>query len=149
MLRRTKDQTLNGQRLIDLPARTVNIVSCDFDPAEKAFYDALEKKMGIVLEKLMSSSKNGNSSYISVLLLLLRLRQGENMTKGGFESDAHVQIACNHPELVTKDFKQDSEAVNPKAVKKGTSDQDGDGDDLVAAFDQLDVNRKCKFCTTE
>jgi SNF2 family DNA or RNA helicase len=149
MLRRTKDQTLNGERLIDLPARTVNIVSCDFDPAEKAFYDALEKKMGTVLEKLMSSSKNGNSAYISVLLLLLRLRQGEIVTAGGFGSDANVQIACNHPELVTKDFKQDSEAVNPKSVKKGASDQGGDADDLIAAFDQLGVNRKCNFCTTE
>ncbi|KIL66062.1 hypothetical protein M378DRAFT_75691 [Amanita muscaria Koide BX008] len=128
MLRRTKDQTLNGEKLIDLPARNVNVVSCDFDSAEQEFYTALETKMESVLQKLMASDA-GNKSYMSVLLLLLRLRQ-----------------ACNHPVLVTKDFKGDSDAIEPKGVKKGASDQDGDADDLVAAFDQLGVTRKCRLC---
>ena len=75
MLRRQKDQILNGKALIELPKRTVNVVSCDFDPSEKSFYDSLESKMESVIEKLMASSK-GNSSYLSVLVLLLRLRQG-------------------------------------------------------------------------
>ena len=75
MLRRQKDQIINGKTLIELPKRTVNVVSCDFDPSEKFFYDSLETKMESVIEKLMATSK-GNSSYISVLLLLLRLRQG-------------------------------------------------------------------------
>ncbi|KAF8639149.1 hypothetical protein AX17_001638 [Amanita inopinata Kibby_2008] len=131
MLRRTKDQTLNGKRLVELPKRDVNVISCPFDSVEQAFYNALETKMDATLEKLMAS-KSGNSAYISVLLLLLRLRQ-----------------ACNHPILVTKDFKKDAEAVEPKAVKKGASDKDGDGDDLIAAFGQLGVSRKCQFCTTE
>lgn len=73
MLRRRKDQFLNGKALIELPKRTVNVVSCPFDSSEKAFYDALENKMESVIEKIMAQSKN---SYISVLLLLLRLRQG-------------------------------------------------------------------------
>lgn len=76
MLRRTKDQKLNGSKLIELPKRLVNIVSCEFDSSEKAFYDALETKMGDTLEKLMASNSR-KSSYMSVLLLLLRLRQGE------------------------------------------------------------------------
>ena len=75
MLRRQKDQILNGKALIELPKRTINVVSCDFDPSEHSFYDALESKMESVIEKLMASSK-GKSSYISVLVLLLRLRQG-------------------------------------------------------------------------
>ena len=74
MLRRQKDQILNGKPLMELPKRTVNVVSCDFDPFEKSFYDSLESKMESVIQKLMASSK-GNS-YFSVLLLLLRLRQG-------------------------------------------------------------------------
>ncbi|PFH51167.1 hypothetical protein AMATHDRAFT_85310 [Amanita thiersii Skay4041] len=131
MLRRTKDQTLNGKRLIELPGRLVNVVSCSFDSYEQAFYASLETKMADTLEKLMAS-KSGNSAYMSVLLLLLRLRQ-----------------ACNHPVLVTKDFKKDVEAVNPKSVNKGETDKDGDADDLVAAFNQLGVTRKCQFCTTE
>jgi SNF2 family DNA or RNA helicase len=75
MLRRQKDQILNGKALIELPKRTVNVVSCDFDPSEKIFYDSLETKMKSVIEKLMETTK-GNNNYFSVLLLLLRLRQG-------------------------------------------------------------------------
>lgn len=78
MLRRTKDQRLNGQRLIQLPDRNVNVVSCSFDSAEQEFYNALENKMSDTLEKLMSSN-GGNAAYMSVLLLLLRLRQGKSM----------------------------------------------------------------------
>lgn len=75
MLRRRKDDTLNGKRLIELPKRTVEIVSCPFDVTERAFYASLETKMSETLEKLMNSDK-GNK-YMSVLLLLLRLRQGK------------------------------------------------------------------------
>ncbi|TEB08842.1 hypothetical protein FA13DRAFT_1139149 [Coprinellus micaceus] len=53
--------------------------------------------MESTLDKLMSDkSKSAGSNYMSVLLLLLRLRQ-----------------ACNHPLLVSKDFKKDAEAVDP------------------------------------
>lgn len=58
--------------------------------------------------------------------------------------------ACNHPSLVTKDYKNDSEALEPKAVEKGKDDKDVDPDDeLVAAFGQLGVTRKCQMCTSE
>ncbi|RDB17334.1 hypothetical protein Hypma_001783 [Hypsizygus marmoreus] len=128
MLRRRKDQTLNGKVLIELPKRTVNIISCPFDSAEGAFYSALENKMESMIEKLMGQSK-GKSAYIGVLLLLLRLRQ-----------------ACNHPVLVSQDYGKDLDAVDPKA-KKTTNDDDGD--DLAAAFNQLGVTRNCQVCTTE
>ena len=74
MLRRRKDQLLNGEVLIKLPKRLVEIISCEFDASEKEFYGALEAKMEDVVEKLMASTK-GNK-YIGVLTLLLRLRQG-------------------------------------------------------------------------
>jgi SNF2 family DNA or RNA helicase len=74
MLRRRKNDELNGKKLIELPKRTVEIVSCPFDSSEKQFYSSLETKMGDVLEELMNQEK-GNK-YMSVLLLLLRLRQG-------------------------------------------------------------------------
>ncbi|KAF9467200.1 SNF2 family N-terminal domain-containing protein [Collybia nuda] len=130
MLRRRKDQLLNGKPLIELPQRLINVISCPFDPSEQAFYDGLENKMEDVIEKLMAQSK-GKNNYISVLLLLLRLRQ-----------------ACNHPVLVAEDYKTDMDAVEPKS-KKSVDPQDDDGDDLVAAFGQLGVTRKCQVCTTE
>lgn len=76
MLRRRKDQQLNGKSLIELPKRTVSVVSCHFDSSEKAFYDALETKMETVVEKLMADEGGAKNKYMSVLLLLLRLRQG-------------------------------------------------------------------------
>lgn len=76
MLRRRKQDTLNGKALIELPARTVEIVPCAFDAHEKFFYESLETKMEGVLEKLLAETKGGGGNYMSVLLLLLRLRQG-------------------------------------------------------------------------
>lgn len=74
MLRRTKDQQFNGKAIIELPDRKIAVVSCEFDASERAFYTALETKMGDVIEKLMAQSK---ANMTSVLVLLLRLRQGE------------------------------------------------------------------------
>lgn len=149
MLRRRKDQTLNGEVLIKLPKRTVKVISCQFDTSESQFYDALESKMEGVIEKLMSSGQ-GNSSYISVLLLLLRLRQGTSLI--GITTSRLINYspaACNHPILVSADYKKDSDALEPQA-SKGKDDQDPDADDdLVAAFGQLAVIKKCQMCTSE
>src|SRR5882757_5481941 len=45
MLRRRKDQLLNGEVLIKLPKRQIEIISCEFDASEREFYSALEAKM--------------------------------------------------------------------------------------------------------
>ncbi|KAF5323139.1 hypothetical protein D9611_009212 [Ephemerocybe angulata] len=128
MLRRRKNDTLNGKVLIELPKRTVEVVPCPFDAHEKNFYESLETKMETVLDKLMKDANGkGGGAYMSVLLLLLRLRQ-----------------ACNHPLLVSKDFKKDSDAIESTPAKEGGEDPD----DLVAAFGQLAVIRKCQMCTT-
>jgi len=74
MLRRTKTQTLNGEALVKLPKRIIEVVPCEFNGSERAFYTSLETKMEAVLEKLVQSE---NRNYFSVLLLLLRLRQGK------------------------------------------------------------------------
>jgi len=149
MLRRRKDQQLNGQVLIKLPKRSVEIISCDFNASERSFYDALETKMEDVIEKLMKNSKGG-SNYIGVLTLLLRLRQGGSLViNSSPESCAHISEACNHPILVTKDYKTDVDALEPKAVPKGKDDTDADADDLAAAFGQMGVSKKCLMCTIE
>lgn len=59
-------------------------------------------------------------------------------------------LACNHPILVSKDYKQDAEALEPKAAKKDIASGDVDADDLAMALGQLSVTaRKCQVCTTE
>jgi SNF2 family DNA or RNA helicase len=74
MLRRQKNQILNGKPLIELPDRIVEIVDCEFDAVEKEFYNELEDRMKDTVDKIMQQEKR---SYTSVLLLLLRLRQGK------------------------------------------------------------------------
>jgi hypothetical protein len=79
MLRRRKEDTLNGKVLIELPDRNVNIISCPFDAYEQSFYDNLESKMEGTLDKIMKEpGKSGaKTQYMAVLTLLLRLRQGK------------------------------------------------------------------------
>ncbi|EGO26624.1 hypothetical protein SERLADRAFT_447781 [Serpula lacrymans var. lacrymans S7.9] len=128
MLRRRKDHVLNGKAILQLPARKVEIVACEFDKDEKAFYSALENKMSTELDKLVQADM-ATKSYTHVLLMLLRLRQ-----------------ACNHPSLVSKDYRVDREAAEPKAAKG----DDDDADDLTAMFGQMGVSngKKCEVCQT-
>ncbi len=58
-------------------------------------------------------------------------------------------VACNHPSLVSKDYKNDLVAIEPQASKQDAEDLSPDADDLVAAFGQLGVSRKCKICMME
>jgi hypothetical protein len=58
-------------------------------------------------------------------------------------------IACNHPSLVSKDYRKDQEAVAPR-LEKATADDD-DGDELADMFGKLGVTqvRKCQMCQVE
>ena len=75
MLRRTKDQMLNGAPLISLPERTVEVITCQFDRDEREFYAALEARTSLSLNKFIERGEVMNN-YTSILVLLLRLRQG-------------------------------------------------------------------------
>jgi SNF2 family DNA or RNA helicase len=77
MLRRRKDTLINGKALIELPARNMNIVQCEFDEDEQEFYSALENR---VEETIQKYARSGDlmKSYTSVMVLLLRLRQGKS-----------------------------------------------------------------------
>ncbi|KAI6126880.1 SNF2 family N-terminal domain-containing protein [Pisolithus sp. B1] len=127
MLRRTKNQILNGKPLLQLPDRNLDIIECQFDPMEKEFYTRLENRMNSEVNKLVRESENVN--YTHVLLLLLRLRQ-----------------ACNHPSLVSKDYRADGDAADPKPTK----DDDDDVDGLDELFGQMGVSngKKCQLCQT-
>lgn len=76
MLRRKKTDMLNGKPLLELPKRLLTIVPCEFDPEERAFYVGLEQRIEAVMQKLAKSG-DLSKSYTSVLVLLLRLRQGK------------------------------------------------------------------------
>ncbi|KAF7799491.1 hypothetical protein EIP86_010726 [Pleurotus ostreatoroseus] len=131
MLRRTKNTILNGKPLLDLPDRIVNSVQCEFDEEERQFYNGVQAMVDKNLETLQQQ-ENMAKNYTSMLVLLLRLRQ-----------------ACNHPSLVSKDYRQDKEAVDPKAAKD--DDDVGDnGDDLAELMGGLGLGaiKRCNMCQT-
>ena len=76
MFRRIKDHILNGKPIITLPARNVSVVQRKFDPDEHAFYKTLSERMTTELDKLVQANEV-SKNYTHVLLMLLRLRQGE------------------------------------------------------------------------
>ncbi|KAF9242263.1 SNF2 family N-terminal domain-containing protein [Melanogaster broomeanus] len=125
MLRRTKTQVINGKPLLELPERILELVECSFNDTEKEFYRRLETRMTSEVDKLVRAE---NVNYTHVLVLLLRLRQ-----------------ACNHPSLVSKDYRADKDADEPKAA----NDEEDDAD-LVAMFGQMGMSgaRKCQLCQT-
>jgi len=71
------------------------------------------------------------NTYTSMLVLLLRLRQ-----------------ACNHPSLVSEDYKKDKEAVDPKAA---SSQGDEDANELADLLGGLGLSqtKRCQFCQSE
>lgn len=75
MLRRTKDTLVNGLPIVELPPRIVNIVECEFDAEEQAFYDTVEQKVRSSLDDMEAAGTMKNN-YTIMLVLLLRLRQG-------------------------------------------------------------------------
>ena len=122
MLRRTKTTIVNGKPILDLPARLVNVVECSFNQVEREFYNSVEQKVQSSLEQLQQGDIN--KAYTSVLVLLLRLRQ-----------------ACNHPALISKDYKGDREAVEPKSAT-----QNEEGDDLADMLAGMGLGRTCTVC---
>ncbi|KAI1775418.1 hypothetical protein F4818DRAFT_441514 [Hypoxylon cercidicola] len=84
-LRRTKKSMLDGKPILRLPELIKEDAMTTFDEEQKAFYDALEKKQQLEINKFIKAGTM-TRKYTYILVLLLRLRQ-----------------ACCHPHLI-KDF---------------------------------------------
>ncbi|KAI1132877.1 hypothetical protein F5Y10DRAFT_230378 [Nemania abortiva] len=106
--------------------RKVVAIAAQFTPAERRFYDRLEKRTDKSLEAMMRSKVN----YASALVLLLRLRQ-----------------ACNHPKLVEGKLEKDKDALSEETRPKKS---DADVDALADLLGGLDVETKhCEICGWE
>jgi len=59
-----------------------------------------------------------------------------------------INVACNHPSLVYKDYRIDSEAAEPRPAKN--DDADEDADELASLLGQMGVSnsKKCQLCQT-
>ncbi|XP_040997126.1 helicase-like transcription factor CHR28 isoform X2 [Juglans microcarpa x Juglans regia] len=89
MLRRTKGTLIDGEPIIKLPEKKINLTKVNFSIEERAFYTKLEADSRTQF-KAYAAAGTVNQNYANILLMLLRLRQ-----------------ACDHPCLV-KDYNSDS-----------------------------------------
>ncbi|KAF7808400.1 helicase-like transcription factor CHR28 [Senna tora] len=88
MLRRTKGTLIDGEPIISLPPKTIQLNKVDFSIEERAFYTKLEADSRTQF-KAYAAAGTVNQNYANILLMLLRLRQ-----------------ACDHP-LLVKDYSSD------------------------------------------
>ncbi|XP_043714858.1 helicase-like transcription factor CHR28 isoform X2 [Telopea speciosissima] len=82
MLRRTKATLLDGQPIITLPPKSIELKKVDFSTEEREFYSKLEADSRAQFE-VYAAAGTVKQNYVNILLMLLRLRQ-----------------ACDHPLLV-------------------------------------------------
>ncbi|KAK5108433.1 hypothetical protein LTR62_008320 [Meristemomyces frigidus] len=106
--------------------REVVTVDCEFDEAEREFYDRLQNRADARLQQMMNS---GNNDYIGALVLLLRLRQ-----------------ACNHIQLIEMAANKNGNG-DVKEVMGRAQSQDDDMDDLTRLMGGVSVEtKKCDVC---
>ncbi|KAL8120583.1 helicase-like transcription factor CHR28 isoform X2 [Apium graveolens] len=89
MLRRTKGTYIDGEPIIRLPRKTINLIPSEFCKEERDFYKELEAS-SLSQFKAYAAAGTLNQNYANILLMLLRLRQ-----------------ACDHP-LLVKGFSSES-----------------------------------------
>ncbi|KAF8409328.1 hypothetical protein HHK36_005403 [Tetracentron sinense] len=82
MLRRTKGTLLDGEPIITLPPKSIELKKVEFSKEERDFYSRLEADSRAQF-KAYAAADTVNQNYVNILLMLLRLRQ-----------------ACDHPLLV-------------------------------------------------
>ncbi|XP_028775534.1 helicase-like transcription factor CHR28 [Neltuma alba] len=84
MLRRTKGTLLDGEPIITLPPKYVQLKKVDFSREERDFYSRLEADSRAQFQEYANAG-TVKENYVNILLMLLRLRQ-----------------ACDHPLLVKR-----------------------------------------------
>lgn len=121
LLRRRKDDMLDGRPLLQLKPKHIEMVLVDLSPEERKIYDAVEKRQQQTITRFLRAGtliKN----YQFVLVMILRLRQ-----------------VCCHPQLIAY-AAEDLAAQNAEAVLGapiGYEDGEGGGgriaNDITAA----------------
>ncbi|WVZ87280.1 hypothetical protein U9M48_033941 [Paspalum notatum var. saurae] len=96
LLRRTKETLIDGEPILKLPPKTIELSKIDFTQEERAFYLTLEEGSR---QKFKAYDEAGTikENYANILVLLLRLRQ-----------------ACDHPLLLNG---QESDLIDDKSIE--------------------------------
>lgn len=82
-MRRTKNDTLMGKPLIQLPKKRERLVELDFTPDERALYSSVEANSKAAINRALRRGSLAHGDFSAFLVLLLRLRQ-----------------CCSHPWLI-------------------------------------------------
>ncbi|KAJ7128105.1 SNF2 superfamily protein, partial [Mycena filopes] len=102
LMRRMKTTELDGKRLIELPEKTVELVSLEFSKEERDIYSQVESMQQAKFNKYLKAG-TVLKNYASVLVMLLRLRQ-----------------LCSHPALIQENgthFLAPDEADEPEEYR--------------------------------
>jgi SNF2 family DNA or RNA helicase len=158
MLRRTKNQEINGEPIIRLPPRTIAQIACEFDEGERAFYESLEARTNAAMNKYIEGG-TAEKNMMSMLILLLRLRQG---TYSRIEivilptQYSSSLLACDHPALISGDLSKDLDAIQSKPPPAHGSDdeeEEKEVDELAGLMDNLGLAKTkpatCNVCLGE
>ena len=65
-MRRTKATKIDGQPIVELPAKTTRVVELDFSPRELQFYKALEERQQHTFHELVEEGLGVNYANILV-----------------------------------------------------------------------------------
>ncbi|KIY44892.1 hypothetical protein FISHEDRAFT_50412, partial [Fistulina hepatica ATCC 64428] len=74
IMRRRKDGMLEGEPLLQLPPRDIEMVELEFTPDEREIYDSFEKEMALRINKFIRED-TVKTNHVYILVLILRLRQ--------------------------------------------------------------------------
>ncbi|KAG9217670.1 hypothetical protein CCMSSC00406_0003641 [Pleurotus cornucopiae] len=85
VLRRTKNSTLEGEPILQLPPKDIELCMLEFSEEERDLYDSFEKRSKIRLSKFIKE-RTLVKNHAIVLVMILRLRQ-----------------LCCHPNLILRD----------------------------------------------
>ncbi|PIN19745.1 Helicase-like transcription factor HLTF/DNA helicase RAD5, DEAD-box superfamily [Handroanthus impetiginosus] len=99
MLRRTKGTFLDGEPIINLPPKTIELKKVDFSKEERDFYCRLEADSRAQFAEYAAAG-TVKQNYVNILLMLLRLRQ-----------------ACDHP-LLVKGFNSNAQITSSIEMAK-------------------------------
>ncbi|KAF2642832.1 hypothetical protein P280DRAFT_468143 [Massarina eburnea CBS 473.64] len=118
-------------------ARNIENIIGEFTAKERQFYERLSSRAETRLAEMMGDKKQ---DVIGALVLLLRLRQ-----------------ACNHPQLIKSNMKDDNDALTTGSKSNTQSEfqtprksKDADADDLADLLGGLTVQTKrCDVCQSK
>jgi len=128
LLRRTKDQSINDTKLVDIPPRVVTLRADKFGPDEAQFYQSLFVRTQNRVQAVLNS-EDGNGKIMNVLQLVLRLRQ-----------------ACDHPQLVLSSGHAEAQDLNAEFFKDPRLHGDPLPECDLLSQSAIENEEECGFC---